>query len=253
VSDGDPISMKTIYRLSDKGNIKHKLSHATKLHCLENYISIFGKQDLILFADNCEHETISAIRKLGIQPVEISLGNAGSWRHAAEYAISNFEDEDAVYLLEDDYLHLPGARQVLLEGIQIADYVSLYDHPDKYINHEDGGPNPHIKSGGELSRVLISASSHWKTTNSTTMTFAVKVKTLREDYAIWKRHVINLPLDFPAFSVLQKNPVSPKGKLFSLLGIQQPVRPRVVISSLPAKATHVESNWLAPLIEWTNV
>jgi transaldolase len=40
------------------------------------------------------------------------------------------------------------------EGLDISDYVSGYDHPDKYIDSDQGGDNPFIKDGGEITRVL---------------------------------------------------------------------------------------------------
>jgi hypothetical protein len=53
---------------------------------------------------------------------------AGSWRHAAfDIALRKYPDDAIVYFVEDDYLHLPGSRRLLLEGIAGADYVSLYD------------------------------------------------------------------------------------------------------------------------------
>ena len=46
----------------------------------------------------------------------------------------DFKDEDIIYFVEDDYLHLDGWIDIMLEGFnQIgADYYTLYDHPDKY-------------------------------------------------------------------------------------------------------------------------
>ena len=75
-------------------------------------------------------------------------------------------------------------------GVQIiADYVTLYDHPDKYMDHDKGGPNPYISNGGEVTRLVKTDNSHWKLTNSTTMTFASKVNTLKQDRDIWMKHL----------------------------------------------------------------
>ena len=52
--------------------------------------------------------------------------------------------------------------------------------PDKYIN----GINPYITENSEVTRVYLSKYCHWKLTNSTTMTFAAKVRTLKDDEII---------------------------------------------------------------------
>ena len=236
--------LKILYRISDGGNIKDKLPHAHKLYCLNNCIQIFGYNNFYLFADNCSESTIKNLTQLGVTLYQTSLGNAASWRHVVEYAIDNFEPTAAVYFVEDDYLHLPMARKILLEGVDIADYVTLYDHPDKYLAPELGG-NPLVKYGGERTRLLLSESSHWKITNSTTMTFGTTVKTISDDKAIWWKYTRkDTPEDFKAFGelcghTLLKNKIrSPKRKL---------------ISCIPGRATHTELENLSPLANWYQI
>ena len=95
--------------------------------------------------------------------------------YAVNYALKTFDLHEVVYFAEDDYIYKKNAPTIILEGLQVGDYSSGYDHPDKYINKKDGGPNPFIEDGGELTRVLLTKSSHWKLTNSCCMTFAVKL------------------------------------------------------------------------------
>lgn len=232
-----------LYRISDKGNIKDKLPHAGKIHCLKNFLSVFGPEGFFIFADNCKSETTEGLRELGLTPFVTSLGNSKSWRYAAEYAMNNFKDDDVVYFVEDDYLHLPKSREILLEGIAIADYVSLYDPPDKYVDSDKGG-NPFIHGGGENTKVLLTAGSHWKITNSTTMTFAVKIRTLREDKKIWWEFTRECCRDFPAFQRL-----CGIGSLKNrFLG-----KKRKIITPIPSLATHIELKYLAPLTDWTRI
>jgi hypothetical protein len=233
------IPLVTLYRISDASYKKVKLPHATKRHCLENYLSVFGREGLVLFADNATPDTLAQIRALGLEPREsASPTPAKSWRMVARYALERLPEEQAIYFVEDDYLHLPDARRILLEGLEIAEYVSLFDHPDKYVNGKDGG-NPEVKQDGELTRVLLTRSTHWKWTNSSTLTIATRVRTLREDRAVWwwytrGRH----PKDYDAFYRLRRR----------FLG-----RRRVLISPIPGRSTHVELPWLGPLVDWSKI
>ena len=92
-----------------------------------------------------------------------------------------FHPDTILYFVEDDYLHLPGWLDVLLEGFSIpeADYVTLYDHKDKYFF-------PMYK---ELkSRLFATRSCHFRETPSTTQTFATRFKTLLRDLPIHQKY-----------------------------------------------------------------
>ena len=75
-------------------------------------------------------------------------------------------------------------QKILLEGLDIGDYVSLYDHPDKYVNSNEirnnCQGNPKIIDNSEQTRVYLSDSAHWKLTNI--LTFASNIRILKEDY-----------------------------------------------------------------------
>lgn len=181
--------MKLFYRISDKSFEKQKLIGATKEVCLMNFckafagviFSGFSETDdsyvppIMVLADNCERKTIKMIQETGLPVTVTSEGNAGSLRKAIEIALE-YDDNELVYFCEDDYLHLGSAPKLIEEGIKRADYVTLYDHPDKYTRNYNGG---------EFSKVIKTASSHWRYTASTCMTFSTKVGTLREDKDIW--------------------------------------------------------------------
>lgn len=225
--------MKILYRLSDGSN-KHKvkLEHATKQHCLLNCIQTFPDAEIFIYADNVQDTTYEWVCSLG-HAVErtSSANNAASFLHVLNVAVT-FDASEVVYFLEDDYLHRTGADMVLLEGLGRADYVSLYDHPDKYI----AGGNRFVDGdGGEITKVYITKSSHWKLTNSTTMAFASQVQTLHVDYAIWKAACAGkIPTDFDTFIALRNTG-------------------RSLITPIPSYATHCEKQWLAPFINWTTI
>ena len=246
------MNIKYLYRISDAGRSKLKLEAASKMNCLANFIDEF-KENILVFADNCSDETIQEIQKKGIEPIKTSLGNAASWRYVVEYAIGNFDENDYVYLIEDDYLHLPGSLLALKEGLAISDYVTLYDHPDKYKNHDESGPNPYVIGGGERTVVLVTKNLHWKHTNSTTMSFAARVKTLKEDKKVWWYCTQDkLPNDFLAFQLLTRQRLLFTKTFYKrsvmLLFLRPMVKKRrTLICPIPGLATHAELEWLTPL------
>ena len=207
-----------IYRICDLRDGRTKISHITKRQCFENFVAVFGTDRLTVVADNCRPETVDYLRGVTDQIHLTALGNAASFRYALGLA-KNLPEDDAVYLVEDDYLHQSGAETFIEEGLETADYVSLYDHPDKYA---DPSPNPLVKGGAETCRVLLTRSTHWKQTNSTTMTFAARVRTLAEDAAIMEPYCRSaVPADFFMFCDLLK-------------------RGRTLITPIPGRATHCD-------------
>jgi hypothetical protein len=266
----------TLYRISDKGNPKRKLQHADKFYCLNNFIEVFGKENLVVFADNCNEETINSIRSFGIKLIELpALGNALSFIAVLDFALKHFNDNDTVYFVEDDYLHLKNAGVILNEGLALADYVTLYDNPDKYTDVKNGGHNHFIIENGEETKVLLTASSHWKITNSTTMSFATHIKILREDSKLWQFYKTQ---DYQAFQKLAGHPLRfsddihvLKNKLNGvplkrINNIKQMLRivfhyyknklhrpKRKLIVSIPGNSTHIETDFLSPLINWNKI
>jgi hypothetical protein len=226
--------MKLIYRISDAGYNKVKPNYINNKNCLKNFVYIFGNQNLEVIADNCSKETLQMITKY-VHPnkiTNVSVGHgAGTFNLALDMALG-YDGETIVYFVENDYLHKEESPKTLVEGLQLgSDYVSLYDHPDKYIN----GANPFVEDGGEVTKVFLSESCHWKLTNSTTMTFASKVKTLREDESILRKWTDTThPHDFQMFLDLRD-----KG--------------RTLITPLPGYSTHGETAWLTPLINWNDI
>lgn len=222
------------YRISNNSYVKPKLSNATKRNCLINFMKEFG-ENINIIADNINHKLYSEIKDLILHIdnfEQTNLGNAGSFRYVLDKAV-NLNDNEIVLFQEDDYLYLPNSKNCIIEGLEIADYVSLYDHPDKYISASRGG-NPYIDGdNGEKTKVYLTKSTHWKLANSTTMTFASKVSTLKEDKKIWDRYISgDHPLDYQAFCEL----------------IQ--FYKRKLITSIPGKSTHCEIDGCSPLINW---
>jgi len=189
--------MKVFYRISDHGYNKQKLPGSSHQVCLSNFIEMFEVENILLIADNCDkEETIRLIKNTNITTLSTNNGNSGSLIYSIKHAIdtNSSNEEEIVYFIEDDYLHLPQSKDMILEGLQHADYATLYDHPDKYTNEYNYG---------ESSKVIRTNNSHWRYTVSTCMTFATTIKTLKEDIEIWEKFTTGEhPWDHEIFSSL---------------------------------------------------
>lgn len=176
-----------IYRISSKSFEKSRVDGISKIDSLQNLIAIFPDWKLICIADNCESSVLNQLQGYHFYGLHVTtLGHDGSFFHQVTIATQNFNDDDYVYLIEDDYFHKVGAQLVLEEGLQRFDYVTLYDHPDKYGIFE-GISNPYARGTflSEPTRVWKGKHALWRTSNSTTLSFACQVKTLKHDKAIW--------------------------------------------------------------------
>jgi hypothetical protein len=168
------------------------------------------------------------IDPVNIRKVNVGHG-AGTFNLALDIALK-WEDDEIVYFVESDYLHLQNSPQILEEGFKLgAPYVTLYLHPDKFIPPTSGG-NPEVgDDGGYLTRIYRGETQLFGMFNSTTMTFAAKVKTLKEDEKILRKWTSGThPDDFRMFLELRD-----KGN--------------ALLCPLNTFSTHGETNWLAPL------
>lgn len=134
--------------------------------------------------------------------------------------------DTVIYIVEDDYLHRPGWIDMMREGFSLpdVDYLTLYDHRDKYF----------LPSYSKLtSQLFVSPHSHWRTTPSTTNTFATRFRTLLEDLSVHRRFSRNrsITADHAKFCCLRR-----KG--------------RVLVSPIPGYSTHCEIEYASPCVDW---
>lgn len=160
--------------------------------------------------------------------VEFKAGSeTGSFLFLLEYVLQQpFSDETILYFLEDDYLHRQGWVDILLEGFALpqADYLTLFDHRDKYTL-------PQYTS--LKAQLYHTPSCHWRTTPSTTNTYAMRFKTLKKHYEVHR-----------AFSVGRK--ITADHEKFLRLGEMN----AQILSSIPGYSTHVERAYLSPAHDW---
>lgn len=226
--------MHVIYRISDTGYQKEKPDYINNKNCLYNAKRTFNKAFWHIIADNVGDDTKALIETVTDNIQHVSVGHgAGTFNIALDYALQMTDPHEVVYFLENDYLHRPEADKILEEGIVDMgfDYATTYDHPDKYLNPFEGG-NPFCVGRAEDTRVYLGKYCHWKITNSSTMTFAASIKTLREDEDVLRKWTsTDYPYDFQMFTELRQ-------------------RGRRIGSSIPGYSTHGETRWLSPLINW---
>jgi len=231
--------MKIIYRISDTGYNKVKPNYISNEKCLSNFCWVFFDEhetaDILVMADNVSENTRKMIQQHQVKIEHVNVGHgAGTFNLALDIALT-YDDDEIVYFVENDYIHKSGAYEILKEGFDLgASFVSLYDHPDKYLDPSKGG-NPYCEGGGEDTRVYLTKSCHWKITNSTTMTFAAKVSTLKRVEPILRKWTSEThPNDFQMFLALRE-----QGEL--------------LITPIPGYATHGETAWLSPLTDWSKI
>ncbi len=226
------------YRICDQGYPKEKPDYITKEHCLANAVREFPVSEVEwhVLADNVNEKTFQMIQKYVPSDVidRVSVGyGTGTFRMVYENAMQQ-DDDTLIYFLEDDYLHVPHSLDYLKEAAEcnFTDYLTLYDHPDKYKN----GKNPYVTEGGEVSHVYWCGHRHWKQTNSTTMTFAAFGNVLKKDKKTFLRWTDGRhPWDFIIFTDLRKM----KGRQLSC--------------PIPSCSTHGESSFLAKGIDWKKI
>jgi len=231
--------MKFIYRISDTDYNKVKPDYISNKNCLKNFCSIFFDSipNITILADNCSESTLDMIQKyIDLSNIEkVSIGHgAGTFNLALDKALK-WDNDEIVYFVENDYLHKQNSELIIKEGFELgASFLSLYDHPDKYLDPSRGG-NPYCGGGAEDTRVYLTNSCHWKITNSTTMTFASKVSTLKRVEPILRKYTQGTyPEDFKMFLELRQ-----QGEL--------------LITSIPGYSTHGETAWLTPLTNWSKI
>lgn len=190
----------------------------------------FTQANFTFFLDtHFGHELDHFIKKEKRFPlVEIDAGcEAKSFLALLEYvAKQSFPEETILYFLEDDYLHRTGWVDVLLEGFTLpaVDYITLFDDRDKYF----------LPQYQELSsQIFHTKTCHWRTTPSTTNTYAMRFKTFKEHLPIHQKFSIGrqISADYDKFCHLQE------------IGA-------TLISSLPGWSTHVQPENASPCFDW---
>ena len=214
---------------------KARFAGFSKERCFDNLLETLEGQtgiNLTLFLDtHYPMEGAHFVHKQERYPViEIKAGSeAASFLHMLEHvARQKFSPDTIIYFLEDDYLHKPEWPGVLREAFTLSGihYATLFDHKDKYF----------FPQYAELkSKIFHTATCHWRTTPSTTNTYVMRFKTLKEHIDLHRIYSLGrtITADHDKFTKLAEEGA-------------------VLISSIPGYSTHAEPEFASPCTDWEN-
>lgn len=221
---------------SSVGAHKKRFANFSRENCHENLLATIAGQEAInvtFFLDSFHpmQEEHFIRRQTRYPVIEFKAGSeAASFLYMLEYVYQkNFHPETIIYFLEDDYVHRAGWPKILREAFTIpnVDYATLFDHRDKYF----------FSQYADLrSKIFHTHSCHWRTTPSTTNTYAMLFKTL-------KKHI-----NLHRFFSLGRTITSDHDKFCKLAE-----EGAVLISSMPGFSTHVELDLASPCTDWERV
>lgn len=238
-----------IYRASDLDKPDVRPSYYSKLLCLKSLLVAVEKINdfsFTLYYDGDKgDELIDELQNMIPQSKIMRLSKAGNARSFWKAYVDALElpQNDWVYFVEDDYLHTVDALEKLVDcmnSIPDADYITLYDHPVRYATDYSFGLDiPH-----RVNKIYISNKHHWRTQESTCMTFAAQVSVLQNDRTIFDKYVhqVSVPEDRELFRKLQ-----------GLSGYESGSPFRLLIGPVPSLTTHCHLPWIAPIINWEEV
>ena len=137
----------------------------------------------------------------------------------------SIKDDDLIYFLENDYLHVGDWDEKvinLFETFQGLNYISLYDHNDKYF----------LPMYNDLvSKIFVTDTCHWRTVPSTCGSFIISKKLWKEDYNFH----ISLEGDHNKWLALTES------------------KSRFIITPLPGLSTHCMEGLMSPTINWEKI
>lgn len=201
----------------------------TKEGCWNNLVKTKDEDTDITVIFDGEPEKDHYIFKQNFPVVKIKGGTDGhSFLNLLNHVAGlKFDDNDIIYFLEDDYLHQSNWPNIMREAFEYVgtDYVTLYDHFDKYRS---------LMYADLKSKIYASPSCHWRIVPSTTNTYAMLYKTLKRDMQVHKDYCdlsVGYTRDHEKFVELGK-----QGK--------------ILVSSIPGYSTHCETEFLSPVINW---
>jgi hypothetical protein len=217
--------------------------------------------------DNCPSEYTNLFLKYfpkdRLEFINLSgIGNGNSFAKQIEILLSqNFSEN--IYFAEDDYYYLPNAIKEMLDLINNysnIDFLTSYDHLDYY----------NTKFHNYKSKIITSKNYHWRDSASTCLTFMTTKNILNKSKSTFltykrKNYDGSVWISLTKFAIF--NPIKYIYALFSdteLLKIFVKAwwhshrqilfgKKYKLWSPMPSLSTHLDSEFLAPLVDWKKI
>lgn len=216
--------MKVIYRLTDISSTNESPIYwgdkvSLNAVCLKSFVMAFKdvKPYVYMICDRCPDWYEHFVRHHCPFDMEVEFTQSGIRENAVHQY--DFVKDDDIYLFQEcDYLYVPGAGNKMLYAARRFDFVSPYDHPDKYKE----GMIPKEQDKEYVHGYL------WRSTDSTTSTFMARGSKVQEQMDLfrsygWDDHKRWLDLGIKGY------------KLWT---------------PLPSLATHMVKDYMAPDVDW---
>lgn len=156
--------------------------------------------------------------------------------------IGKINDQTLIYILEEDYLHLPYWPQIVLDlfnnFIADNDYVCLYDHNDKYIFRQSDevinkynlekhwGMYRNLKS-----EIIASNARHWRNLPNCGLSMVMSKALFLRDQELWIKGYSDCEIGYQLSTKHKTNFWTP----------------------MPSVSTHCINPFVAPLVDWQKV
>jgi len=172
--------------------------------------------------------------------------NCGSYRTAYNLALEKSQFDDLILMAEDDYIWTEESLISMvctMKELVFCDYLTPYDHPVRYDFSYIGG----VDLNHWESRIFLSHNRHYRSQESTCMTFISRANILKEDRDV---HFLFTPVekkspnDRELFRQLQHLGQYKNNNLY---------QPRLLLGPIPSLATHAHKLFLAPCINWESI
>lgn len=152
---------------------KEGMVQATARSLANSLAGFVGEVRLFVILDGCPsyraffEDALSSARNVALSFEDTpSIGNHATYARQYEILLGQ-TDADYLYFSEDDYLYDSNAFAAMTDFLdqEGVDFVTPLDHPDRY-NHALGNKGPLRKE-----TIRVSRHCHWRTAESSCMTF----------------------------------------------------------------------------------